>query len=131
MPSLARRNAWPTAVVADVIAVVVFVLIGRANHHEGDGLRGVWHTAWPFLVGTALGLVIVAIRKSDPRSIRSGLSVWIWTIVIGMVVRHSIGGGTPIDFVIVAACVLGLFFLGWRVVLTGHRWRSRWRVFKG
>ena len=131
MRSLDRRKAWTTAVVADLVAVLVFVLIGRASHHESDGAHGVWHTAWPFLLGTALGLALAAIRKADPRSIRSGLSVWVWTIVIGMVVRHSIGGGTPVDFVIVAACVLGAFFLGWRVVLTGRRWRSRWRTLLG
>jgi peptidoglycan/LPS O-acetylase OafA/YrhL len=131
VPSSTRRKAWATAVAADVVAVLVFVLIGRANHHESDAAHGVWHTAWPFLLGTALGLALVAVRKADPRSLRSGVSVWVWTIVIGMVVRHSIGGGTPIDFVIVAACVLGLFFLGWRVALTGRRWRSRWRALKG
>jgi peptidoglycan/LPS O-acetylase OafA/YrhL len=131
VPLVNRRNAWITAVIADVVAVLVFVLIGRANHHESDRAHGVWHTAWPFLLGTALGLALVAVRKADPRTVRSGISVWLWTLVIGMVVRHSIGGGTPIDFVIVAALVLALFFLGWRAWVTGRRWRSRWRAFKG
>ena len=37
MPLDARRNAWPIAVVADAVAVLVFVVIGRANHHESTG----------------------------------------------------------------------------------------------
>ena len=50
-----RRYAWPVTVVADVLVVVVFAAVGRANHHESDGVAGIWHTAWPFLVGTGCG----------------------------------------------------------------------------
>jgi hypothetical protein len=122
-----RKNAWPVAIVADALAVIVFATIGRANHHEQIDLNGVWHTAWPFLLGAAAGLAIARFRGADPRTLRSGASVWLWTVVIGMVVRHSLGHGTPVAFVIVAAIVLAAFLLGWRVVLTWHRWNSRWR----
>ena len=126
-----RRNAWPITVAADVLVVLVFSAIGRASHHESDGLAGIWHTAWPFLVGTALGLAVARFTKSDPRAVRTGIRVWLWTLVIGMVVRHSIGGGTPVAFVIVAAIVLLALFAGWRFALTWHRWGSRWRRVKG
>jgi len=42
-----------------------------------------------------------------------------------MVLRHTIGGGTPVAFVIVAALVLLALFVGWRLALTWQRWRSR------
>ena len=122
-----RRYAWPITVVADVLVVVVFAAIGRASHDESDGLAGIWHTAWPFLVGTALGLTVAALTRSDPRSVRTGIRVWLWTLVIGMVLRHTIGEGTAIAFVIVAALVLGAFFVGWRLALTWQRWGSRFR----
>ncbi len=122
MPWNTRRHAWPIAVVADVLVVVVFVAIGRANHHESDALQGMWHTAWPFLLGTALGLGVAAYTRVDPRTVRTGVRVWLWTLVIGMVVRHAGGGGTPVAFVIVAAVFLGALFLGWRILLTRHRW---------
>ncbi len=43
----------------DVCCVLVFVAIGRHTHHDGDSLAGIWHTAWPFLAGLAVGLVAV------------------------------------------------------------------------
>ena len=120
-----RRNAWPITVVADTLVVVVFAAVGRSNHHESAGAAGVWHTAWPFLLGTALALVLCAATRTDPLSVRAGLRVWLWTVVIGMVVRASLGEGIALPFVIVALLVLGALFLGWRFALTWQRWRSR------
>lgn len=120
-----RRQTWPLAVIADVVAVLVFAAIGRANHDESVGAAGVWHTAWPFLVGAGAGLALTAYQRLEPTGLRAGFRVWGGTVVVGLVVRHVAGGGTPIDFVIVAAIVLGAFLVGWRAVYT---WRtgSRW-----
>ena len=126
-----RRHAWPITIAADVLVVLVFSAVGRANHGESDGLAGIWHTAWPFLLGTALGLAVARFTRSDPRTVRTGIRVWLWTLVIGMVVRHSAGGGTPIAFVIVAAIVLGALFVGWRLALTWQRWGCRRRRVAG
>ena len=121
-----RRHAWPIAVVADCVAVLVFAAIGRANHHESTGTHGVWHTAWPFLLGAGLGLAVTAYARVSPTSLRAGVRVWIWTVVIGMVVRAVSGAGTAIAFVIVAAIVLAVFLIGWRAALTWRTWRP-WR----
>jgi len=127
MPLNTRKNAWPIAVVADVLVVVVFAAVGRSNHHESSGLAGVWHTAWPFLLGTAIALALCAVTRTDPLSLRAGVRVWLWTVVIGMVVRASLGEGTALSFVIVALIVLGALFLGWRLAVGWQRWRSRFR----
>jgi hypothetical protein len=119
-----RRNAWPIAVVADALSILVFAAVGRANHHESAGATGIWHTAWPFLLGAVLGLVVTAIQRVTPTTIGAGVRIWVWTLVIGMVVRNAIGGGTPIAFVIVAAVVLGALLVGWRAALTWRRRRS-------
>jgi len=121
--SSSRRNAWPIAVGADALSILVFAVVGRANHHESAGATGIWHTAWPFLLGAGLGLVVTAIQRVSPTTLGAGVRVWVWTIVIGMVVRHAIGGDTPIAFVIVAAVVLGALLVGWRALLTWRRWR--------
>jgi hypothetical protein len=120
-----RRNAWPIAVVADLLVVVVFAAVGRSQHHESTGIHGIWHTAWPFAVGTVLALALTAWTRTDPLALRVGIRVWIWTLAIGMVVRTAIGAGTEIAFVIVAALVLAALFLGWRLALGRQRWRSR------
>jgi hypothetical protein len=122
-------NAWPIAVVGDAVAIVVFAVIGRANHHESTGPHGVWHTAWPFLLGAALGLGATAYARVSPTAIRAGVRVWVWTLVIGMVVRAATGAGTALAFVIVAAIVLGVLLVGWRAALLWRTWQRRrfWR----
>ena len=120
-----RRNAWPIAVVADVLVVLVFAAVGRSNHHESAGISGVWHTAWPFLLGTAIALALSAFTRTDPLSLGAGVRVWLWTVVIGMVVRASLGEGVAFSFIVVALLVLGALFLGWRLAFGWQRWRSR------
>lgn len=127
MPLIRRRNAWPIAVVADAVAVLVFTVIGRASHDEATSPRGVWHTAWPFLLGAALGLAFTAYARVTPTAVRAGVRVWVWTVVIGMVVRSASGAGTAPAFVVVAAVVLGAFLVGWRVALSWRTWRHPWR----
>ncbi len=127
---LTRSREWPIAIVADAVAVVLFALIGRANHHESTGVQGVWHTAWPFLLGAALGLALTAYARVRPTSIPAGVRVWVWTFVIGMVVRAATGGGTAVAFVVVAAIVLGAFLVGWRAGLVWRTWRSRWHLLR-
>jgi len=127
MPLTRRRNAWQIAVPADAVAVLLFVVIVRSNHHESTGSHGIWHTAWPFLLGTALGLALTAYARIAPTTIRAGIRVWVWTVVVGLVVRSASGGGTAPAFVAVAAIVLGAFLVGWRAALTWRTWRTRWR----
>ena len=43
----------------DLVAVTIFVLIERANHHNGFAILGVLQTLWPFVVGAA---VVIARR---------------------------------------------------------------------
>jgi hypothetical protein len=128
MPWNTRQHAWPVTLVADVLVVLVFAALGRSNHHESSGLAGVWHTAWPFLLGTAIALALTAYTRADPRSLRVGVRVWLWTVVIGMVVRASLGRGTALPFVVVALVFLGALFVGWRLALGWQRWRSRFRM---
>ena len=51
----ARVRRAPTALVADIVCVIVFCTIGRRSHAEGMTVAGIAETAWPFLVGTAAG----------------------------------------------------------------------------
>ena len=108
--------------MADGLVVLVFATIGRASHDEGLRPTGVWHTAWPFLVGTALALAWAAYAKDDPRTIKVGIRVWLLTLVVGMVLRRLTDAGTAPSFVVVAALVLGALFVGWRVVARARRW---------
>jgi hypothetical protein len=108
--------------VADGLVVLVFAAIGRASHDEGLRLAGVWHTAWPFLTGTALALAWAAYAKDDPHTVKVGVRVWLLTLVVGMVLRRLTDAGTAPSFVVVATLVLGALFVGWRLVARARRW---------
>lgn len=112
------------ALVADVVAVLIFTLIGRLSHGENASLRGLATTAWPFLAGLAFGWVRSLLDNAQrrrrarepfgPMSVPAGVRIWLATVIIGMAFRFASGAGVEVSFVIVTAVVLGLFIVGWR-----------------
>ncbi|MEV7604382.1 DUF3054 domain-containing protein [Paenarthrobacter sp. NPDC089322] len=109
-------RTWILAAVGDLVLILVFAAIGRDAHARGDIVTGAFATAWPFLVGGALGWMIArAWRK--PLAIRpSGLLIWLAAVGVGMLLRAVTGQTVVIPFVIVALLSLGTFLLGFRVV---------------
>ena len=105
------------ALLADVVLVLVFVAIGRRSHEESSALVGVATTAWPFLVGLALGWAAARAWRSPVLLWPTGVLVWVLTVVVGLVLRVVSGAGTAFSFVVVATVVLGVFLLGWRAVV--------------
>ena len=126
-------------VVLDVVAVVVFVVIGRASHVQGESLAGIASTSWPFLCGLAAGWAAAAVlsrarrwaagnwaaggRAAGGRAAGvwalavwpAGVAVWLMTVALGMILRVVAGQGTAVAFIVVALVFLGLFLLGWRL----------------
>jgi len=102
-------------ILADVCCVLVFVLIGRANHHAGETLAGVASTAWPFLAGLAAGEVATRGWRRPFALVPTGVGVWAGTVIGGQLLRAISGYGTAPAFIVVSLLFLGLFMLGWRV----------------
>jgi Protein of unknown function (DUF3054) len=103
-------------VLADVCCVLAFVVIGRANHHAGGSLAGMTSTAWPFLVGLAVGEVVTRAWRRPATVAPTGVGVWLATVAFGQVLRAVSGQGTDLVFIGVSALFLGLFLIGWRLV---------------
>lgn len=97
-----------TTAIVDVVAVVVFVAIGRRNHDEGTALSGVLGVAAPFLI--ALGISWIGLRTwNEPFTRRSWVATWIITVFVGLLLRRLVfdrGIATP--FIIVATITLGV-----------------------
>ena len=107
------------ALLVDALCVVVFVVLGRRNHDEGEAAAGVVRTAAPFLLALAGGWALGAWRRRPPTGLSFGLGVWACTLVLGMVLRRVVfDRGTATAFVIVATVFLGLSIVGWRLVAT-------------
>ena len=115
---------WP-ALVADVSCVLFFAIVGRSSHGESTDLTGVLHTAWPFLAGYLVGLVVSrGWRRPLARPV--ALTLWVSTVALGMLLRVLTGAGVQLSFVVVTTIVLAALLLGWRgVVALVQRARAR------
>ncbi len=117
-----------TALLADVAAVLAFVLLGRRSHEEGSLVAGTVATALPFAAGAAAGELAVVVLRRPAASLGAGAVVLAGTLGLGMPLRRLAGGGTPVSFVVVATVFLALFLLGWRMlarVAAGRASRDR------
>ena len=111
--SLVDRRIPPLALAADVVAVVVFAGIGRADHAEAFDIAAVLTTAGPFLIGLVAAWITPYVR-SDPASLGSGVAVLAGTALVGFALRAILLGRLPISFVIVATVSLAVLLVGWR-----------------
>ncbi|RIQ33637.1 DUF3054 domain-containing protein [Jiangella rhizosphaerae] len=108
-------RAGPAAVV-DAVLVLAFVLIGRRTHDDPASLAGIARTAWPFAAGLAVGWAVTLLRRRRPAALVTGVTVWVATVAVGMLLRAASGQGTAPSFVVVATVVLGVFLVGWRLL---------------
>ena len=109
------------AALTDFCCVLLFVVIGRANHHDGGALAGLWDTFWPFAAGAVAGMAVTRFWRQPTALVPTGVGVWLGTVAVGMVLRVLAGQGTAFAFILVALAFLGLFQLGWRLV---WRWAA-------
>lgn len=113
------------AFALDAVLVVVFAAIGRASHDE-DVLAGLWNTSWTFLLALVVAWGVSFAWRAPSAPVRTGLPVWAITVAGGMLLRALSGQGVQVAFVIVAASVLLVMLVGWRVIATLVR-RARTR----
>lgn len=98
-----RRVA--VAALIDVVAVGLFVAIGRSSHHHPETVGGFLSTAWPFAVGVGVGWIVSA--RCPLWLPRAGLIVCLATVAVGMILRVVAGQGTAWAFILVALAFLG------------------------
>jgi hypothetical protein len=115
-PVSARATVVALAAALDCGSVLAFVIIGRHTHGHGDGPAGIWHTAWPFLAGLAIGVLAARAWRRPLAIVPAGLGVWLGTAAAGMAIRVLAGQGTAAAFIAVALGFLALFLLGWRLI---------------
>ena len=109
------RRAAATRYLLDVVCIVLFVVIGRRNHGETTDAAGTLRTALPFFIALT-GAWIGARAWRAPRTLTTGVILWIVTVVVGLGIRRfAFGDGTATPFVIVATLVIGLLLVGTRL----------------
>lgn len=114
---------WTSALVADVVVVVVFALLGRVSHSEGNLVLGTIGTAAPFMLGLLAGWLRAPCAgiptAQRARTVRFGWWLLAWTLAGGVLLRWLTGEGLAPAFLAVATGVLA-------VGLVGRRWVSQW-----
>jgi peptidoglycan/LPS O-acetylase OafA/YrhL len=110
-------RATVVAAVLDVASIVVFVAIGRRSHDEGGSvIGGIGKVAAPFLIALAVGWIAARAWRS-PTSRRTAAIVWVVTVALGMLLRHTVfDRGTATSFIIVTAIFTGVLLFGWRAI---------------
>ena len=120
---MTRRVAL--AALADVVAIVVFVTIGRRNHDEGTTISNIAGVAAPFLIALLIGW-IAARAWARPMQVEAAFIIWPVTVAVGMVLRNLVfDRGTALPFIIVATAVTGVFLIGWRMIAATLSLRRR------
>ena len=109
------------ALVADVVCVILFATMGRASHGEALSPGGLLRTGTPFVLGLAVGWVIVVTARIAALRWLAGVVLWASTLVGGMMVRYFTGQGIAVTFVVVAASFLAHTLIGWRAVVIAIR----------
>ena len=124
---MSPRRIPALAIVADVVAVVVFAAIGRISHAEPDDLLGLLGTAAPFLVG-----VVACGPRRSSAPIPSGCGprsrYWAGTVVIGLLLRAGFTERLPLSFAVVTAVSLAVLLLGWRALSAVVSMKARQRA---
>ena len=117
MPIHQEKARSLPALVADLACVVFFAALGRRNHAEGMSLGGIVETAWPFLVGAVVGWLLSRGWRRPTAVMPTGLTVWVCTVAVGMLLRKATSEGTAMSFIAVTTLFMAVLLLGWRAVL--------------
>ena len=123
-----RRDLSPWAAFgADLLVLVVFVLVGRRSHDEGNGLEGFLRVWWPFAVGLVVATFAAGTWRA-PLEWWRAIAAWLVTVAVGMTLRIAVQGREfKPSFVIVTTVFVGVGMLGWRAVARRVRASTRAR----
>jgi len=98
--------------LADLILVSLFALIGRVAHRESLDFAGWFATASPFLVALAVGWAIALLLGVDAKRVSfADHTIIAVTIALGLGLRVLSGETAAVPFVLVATVVLLVFLL--------------------
>lgn len=115
------------SLVADALAVFVFVAIGLLQHGLTLNTDSVVSVGWTFAVGMLVGHLAIRSWRAPFALWPQGVFVWAITLVGAMALRTLFSQGTEVSFIVVTAIVLGVLMLSWRAVasfVTRHERRE-------
>ena len=126
MNRLPTPKALATAAGLDVLAVVVFVIMGRSSHHEDASISDTLSVIAPFLIGLALAWGATRAWRTPFAPFPTGIQIWLVTAATGLLLRRFVfDRSTALAFVIVGSVFLLGALVGWRMIAEWRRERRR------
>jgi Na+-driven multidrug efflux pump len=129
-----QKQANPAAIliVGDVLAFVIFVVLGRISHHmTSDWLVNVARIATPFLLGWFVVGVATGIYRRDLVGrptvfmLRSVVT-WVLGVPLGFLLRKFVfHDNVTVPFALTSLAFTALFLIGWRGVFSWWFNRAR------
>ena len=121
LSSTTRHNTRPILIVGDVLALVLWVVVGLESHSmTSDMFANILRVSAPFLIGWfAVAYWTGAYRTDEGRVRFLGRSAltWLLAVAIGLLLRATLfGSGFNVTFALVTLVVTGVFTLGWRTI---------------
>lgn len=118
---LSQRTEAPAqsaaSLIADVILVLIFAVLGNQAHDSGLAVPDIWATAWPFMLGLGLSWLLTFSWGGPHRVWPTGALVVLGTVGLGLALREAFtDGGVQASFVAVALCTLATLLLGRRAL---------------
>ncbi|MEE1621182.1 DUF3054 domain-containing protein [Zafaria sp. Z1313] len=107
---------WIPLLALDAALVLVFAVLGRAQHEHGLSPAGIASTAAPFLAALVLASAATRIRSTHSRLFPAGVLVWVGTVGLGLLLRVAFGATAAVPFIIVASASLAVLLLGRRLL---------------
>lgn len=114
--SLTKSPSRGLQLVIDLVLVLAFIAIGLRSHSEL--LSEILPTAAPFLLAAMVShllLMFISGRRVLALPVQ-GLFVWLVTLVLGLLLRITLGDTAALAFMLVSAVTLAVFLLGWRLI---------------
>lgn len=119
--------------LADLVAIAVFVAVGRRSHAEAASVVGYLNALWPFLTGAVIGWISASMDSTrtdrsltgfHPEQILpAGATIWGGTVLLGFGLRWVSGQTIAWSFFFVALIATGVLLLGWRSLYAYFRSR--------
>jgi Protein of unknown function (DUF3054) len=121
------------AFAVDVVAIVLFAVLGRRNHDEGSTIGGVLVVAWPFVAGWTIAFFATRLDRR-PGAAGAALRALVIAVPVALVLRGVAGRGIAPAFIVVAVVFLGVVLVGRRALVSlvaGQRRRRAARASTG
>jgi hypothetical protein len=114
------RTARALAAGIDAVCLALFVALGRASHDPESGLAWYFTVLWPFLVGWFVVALPLRLYMSHHASWRVLAVTWFAGCAIALLLRVAVTHrDTPLVFIIVTFCFIGIVTFGWRLFVRG------------